>query len=191
MFGEGETSTSLAVGVMAARSGQRSLIIDCDLRHPSLHVQLGQTNGTGLCDYLTGNASLEEVIEIDPNSGIHYITPGSRPPNASDVLGSDRMRDLLDQLRDSYDMIILDTPPVLAVADALVLVRMVDKTVYVVRWEKTRRDTAVSGLKLVLEAGANMAGIALTQVDARRQSMYEYYDVGYHQQPSNNKPLAA
>lgn len=189
--GEGKTSTALAIAVMAARSGQRSLIIDCDLRHPSLHVQLGQTNGIGLCDYLTGNANLDEVIEIDPTSGVHYVTPGSRPPNASDVLGSDRMKELLEQLREAYDMIILDTPPVLAVADALVLVRMVDKTVYVVRWEKTRRDTAISGLKMVAEAGANLAGVALTQVDSRRQSMYEYYDTGYHQQPGDNKPLAA
>lgn len=189
--GEGKSSTALAIAVMAARSGQRCLIIDCDLRHPSLHTQLGQPNATGLCDYLTGNASLEEVIEIDPNSGVHYITPGSRPPNASDVLGSERMRELLEHLREAYDMIILDTPPVLAVADALVLVRMVDKTVYVIRWEKTRRDTAVSGLKMVAEAGANIAGIVLTQVDARRQSMYEYYEVGYHQKPSDNRPLAA
>jgi capsular exopolysaccharide synthesis family protein len=191
MSGEGKTSTALAIGVMAARSGQRSLVIDCDLRHPSLHTQLGQPNGTGLCDYLTGNAHLDDVIEIDPNSGVHYITPGSRPPNASDVLGSDRMKELLEHLRETYDMIILDTPPVLAVADALVLVRMVDKTVYVVRWEKTRRDTAISGLKMVAEAGANLAGIVLTQVDARRQSMYEYYDTGYHQHPGDNKPLAA
>jgi len=90
------------------------------------------------------------------------------------------MRRLVQALSETYDFVILDTPPVLAVSDALVMVRYADATLFLIRWEKTRRQAAVSGLKLTLEAGANLAGVVMTQVDVKRHAQYNYADSGYY-----------
>ena len=172
--GEGKTATALALACTAAKSSQKVIIIDCDLRHSMLHVCFDCPNGVGLSDYLAGQAALEDVIEIDPRSGVHFITAGSRAPNPPDLLGSREAIELLQRLTQLYDMVVLDTPPLLAVSDALVLVRHVDKTLFLVRWEKTRRDVVLMGLKQVIEAGADLAGIVLSLVDVRKQAKYDY-----------------
>ncbi len=177
---EGKTLTALSIACQAAKSGQRSIILDCDLRQSSVHLQLGLSNERGVADYLVGKARLEEVIEIDPNSGAHVIPAGPRAPNPIDLLSSPQMRRLLEALAQSYDLVILDTPPVLAVSDALVMIRHADATMFLIRWEKTRRQAAMSGLKLALEAGANLAGVVLSQVDVKRHAQYDYADSGYY-----------
>ena len=178
--GEGKSSVALSLACAAARSTQKAIVIDCDLRHSSLHNYLGCPNKIGITDYLAGQASLEDVVEIDPHSGVHFITAGSRAPNPVDLLGSPEMKKLLNRLSSLYDLVVIDSPPILPVSDAMVLVRLVDKTVFLIRWEKTRRDTALSGLKLLVDAGANVAGIALTQVDVRKHATYDYSDSGYY-----------
>ena len=177
---EGKTSTALSIACQSAKSGQRCIVIDCDLRQSAVHVHFGQANRLGLSDYLAGNARLEEVIEIDPISGAHFICAGTRAPNPIDLLGSPQMRRLIKALSQAYDLVVLDTPPVLAVSDALVMVRHVDATLFLIRWERTRRQAAVSGLKLALEAGANLAGVVLSQVDVKRHAQYDYADSGYY-----------
>jgi polysaccharide biosynthesis transport protein len=177
---EGKTSTALSIACQSAKSGQRCIILDCDLRQSSVHVHCDLPNRVGLADYLVGKARLEEVIEIDAVSGTHLIPAGARAPNPIDLLGSPQMRRLVKALSQSYDLVILDTPPVLAVSDALVMVRHVDATVFLIRWEKTRRQAAMSGLKLALEAGANLAGVVLSQVDVKRHAQYDYADSGYY-----------
>lgn len=178
--GEGKTSTALSLAVTAARSAQKAIVIDCDLRHSTLHTYLDHPNHIGLGDYLAGLASLEDVIEIDPRSGVHFIAGGNRAPNPTDLLGSEDMRGLLRQLSRLYDLVVLDSPPLLAVSDALVLVRHVDKTLFLVRWEKTRRESAMIGMKTIIEAGADLAGVLLTQVDVRKHAQYDYADSGYY-----------
>lgn len=174
--GEGKTSTSLSLASLAARSGQRSIIIDCDLRQPKLHMALGCPLGDGLTAYLTGNADLDQVVELDTESGVYYITAGPPVAHPTDLLGSQTMLALLRGLRQQYDLVVLDTPPLLAVSDALVLVRNVDKTVFLVRWEKTRRDTVVAGIRPIIDAGADLAGVVLTQVDTAKSAPYGYGD---------------
>jgi len=178
--GEGKTSTALAIAALAAKSGQRCIIVDCDFRHPSVHGNLGYPNRKGLGDYLAGNAQLADVIELEPRYGLRFITTGTNVPNPPDMLGSPRMKKLIHRLSESYDLVILDTPPLLVISDSLVLVRNVDKTVFVVRWEKTKRQSALLGLKQVVEAGADLAGIILTQVDVRKHAQYDYSDSGYY-----------
>lgn len=185
--GEGKTSTALSIAATAAKSGQRTIIIDCDLRHSNLHINLDVPNREGLGDYLTGQAGLEDVIEIDPSSTLHYITAGTRTPNPTDLLGSDEMHSLIRRLSEMYDLVVLDTPPLLAVSDALVMVREVDRTIFLIRWEKTRRETAMAGLKQAIEAGARLAGTVLTQVDVRKHSQYDYADSGYYYYGSYRK----
>ena len=176
--GEGKTSLSLSLASLAARSGQRVIALDCDFRHPNLHLALDSANTNGLCNYLTGQAELGDVVEIDPATGLHYIPAGTRAPHPTDLLSSTRMHALLRRLETLYDLVILDAPPLLAVSDALVLVRTVDRVVYLVRWEKVRRETAIAGLKQLVDAGANIAGTVLTQIDLKKQNRYGYRGAG-------------
>ncbi|MFM2130135.1 MAG: hypothetical protein RL477_1681 [Pseudomonadota bacterium] len=179
--GEGKTSTALALAAMASRSGQKCIIIDCDIRHPSVHANLGSANERGLSDFLAGRANLSDVIEVETRYGIRYMTAGSYVPNPPDLLGSPKMRELLRRLSEVFDLIILDAPPLLAVSDALVLVRHVDRTVFVVRWVKTARQNVLMAVKQAVEAGASVAGMILTQVDLRKQTQYDSADSGYYQ----------
>jgi capsular exopolysaccharide synthesis family protein len=178
--GEGKTTTALSLAAASAASGARTLIIDCDMRQPSLHKNLGGDNSAGLAEFLAGQRDLEDLVQVEPKTGLYYVLAGKRPPSPTDLLGSLRMRRLLQQLGDAFDLVVLDSPPVLAVSDALLLVRQTDTTIFVVRWEKTRRDVAMAGLKMVHEAGARLSGIVLSQVDLRRHAQYDYTDSGVY-----------
>jgi succinoglycan biosynthesis transport protein ExoP len=174
--GEGKTTTAISLAAASAVSGARTLIIDCDMRQPSLHTNIGVDNDVGLSEFLSGQRSLEEVVRVEPRTGLYYILAGRRPPSPTDLLGGLRMQRLLQQLGDAFEMVVMDTPPIMAVSDALLLVRSADATLFVVRWEKTRRDVATAGIKMVYEAGARLAGLVLTQVDLRRHAQYDYTD---------------
>lgn len=176
---EGKTSTSLSIATLSAKTGQRAIIVDCDMRHPSVHVALKVPNEQGLSNYLTGQNSLDEVIDIDLTTGMHYITAGGRNPHPMDLLNSQQMKSLIALLAQQYDIVVFDTPPLLAVSDTLVLARHVEKAIYVVRWEKTRRDTVSAALRQLTEAGADLAGIVMTQVDLKKQARYGQSDSSY------------
>lgn len=187
---EGKTSTALSLAVLGAKSGQKVVILDCDLRRPSVHKVLGKENKAGLSDYLTGKAPLAEVLEIDPETDLHYITAGGKTPNPPELLQSPAMHKLLEELGATYDLVVLDSPPLMAVSDALLLLRRCDKTIYVVRWEKTRRSTAISGVRQAYDAGGDLAGVLLTQVNARKMAQYDYADSGYYYASSYKKYYA-
>ena len=172
--GEGKTTTALALARTAAKHSQKCIIIDGDMRHPSLQRAFGVDNDVGLIDYLSRDMPLEEIVQVDFKSGAHYILAGQTVPHSTDLLGSEKMRGLLAALSDVYDLVVVDTPPVLALSDTLVLLRSVDKTIFLVQWEKTRRETVIAGLRQVIDAGADLAGIVLTQVDLKRQAQYHY-----------------
>lgn len=176
---EGKTSMALSIASLSARTGQRAIIIDCDLRHPSIHTALKVPNTLGLSNYLSGQCPLEDVIDIDLASGVHYITAGGRTPHPTDMLSSQQMKALLAMLTQQYELVILDTPPLLAVSDTLVLARQVEKTAFVVRWEKTRRETVSAALRQLIDAGADIAGTVMTQVDLKKQARYGQSDSGY------------
>ncbi len=177
---EGKTSTAVSMARAAAIGGQRALIIDCDLRRPSLHTVLRTSNETGLFEFLAGQTALEDVIRFDEPTGAHYITSGGQAPNPGDLLSSSRMRDAIQQCADAYDLVVIDTPPLLAVSDARVLFRLADKTVFLVRWGKTKREAVLAALRHILEAGGNFAGAVLTQVDMKKNARYHYGDAGYY-----------
>ena len=184
---EGKTSLSLSVSALAARSGQRAICLDCDMRHPSVHEALGVSNDAGLSNYLTGQVELSDVIEIDPDTGLHFIVAGTRVPHPAELLGSSQMQALLHKLAAMYELVVLDMPPLLAVSDSLVLTRVVDRVIYLVRWEKTRRETACAGIKQLVDAGARMAGVVLTQIDVKKQSRYGYSGAGGYYYGQNPK----
>ena len=164
---EGKSEVCLSLARMAAAGGARVIVLDCDWRKPHLHRAVGESNDIGLSDFLTAEATVQEVIHSD-DSGAHLVFGGSSVPAPDSLLCSENMRQFLGALNDYYDLILLDTPPVLVGAEVFHLCRMVDKTVFVVRWNHTRRKLAMEGLKRIMEVGGNLAGIVLSQVDAKR-----------------------
>lgn len=177
---EGKSSTVLAIATQAAKSGRRAIVVDCDMRHPSVGPALGFGTCLGLGDFLAGHAQLADIIGHDERTGLHFITAGSGQVRPVELLASPRMNRLLQALEKEFQLVVLDTPPLLPVSDALPLMREADATLFLVRWEKTKRDTAKAGLKLALEAGARLAGVAMTYVDVRKLAQYDYADSKYY-----------
>jgi capsular exopolysaccharide synthesis family protein len=175
--GEGKSVTAASLGRQLARNGKRVLLIDCDLRSPRLHQIFRSGNSKGLADLLAGRAvSLEECVRTDGLSGLDFVPAGLWEPQLLHLLVSDRMGELLQAFSAHYDLVILDTSPVLATADAIALSRFVEKTVFVVRWGHTRQDAVLAALKQLVDVQADIAGIVLSRVvpkDFRRHALRE------------------
>lgn len=178
--GEGKTSTTLGLATVSIRAGRRVLVMDCDMHLPNVHTQLGVDNLVGMSDLLTGQAMFDDVMEFDMLSGIHYITAGAPIESAGDLLASDLMTQVIARASRQFDLIIFDTPPVLSVPDALVLLPKVDQTVYCVRWEKTPRESVNRALREIVETGARLPGTVLTHVDLNIQRMVYGQDYTYY-----------
>jgi polysaccharide biosynthesis transport protein len=176
---EGKTSTAANLAVVMAQAGNRVLLVDCDLRKPRMHKVFGLDRDYGLSNMLVAKKLEPEAFlnrNVEPN--LDVITCGPIPPNPSELLGSKRMRAMLELMRQEYDRIILDTPPVLAATDAAVLTSMVDGTVLVVRASQTTRQMAQRAVKLLLDLRAKITGVVLNEISLGRNGYY--YDYYYH-----------
>jgi exopolysaccharide transport family protein len=177
---EGKTSTALSLAIMQAKVGQNVVIVDCDLRRPSIHKALGLRSRPGLVEVLAGEVTLDEALMIDSVSGATVLATGAPAADPPDLLASQQMRKLLSDLAERFDLVIIDSAPTLAVSDTRILSRLVDKTVFVVRWAKTRRETAIGGLKQILDVGGDVAGVLLSMVDVKEHARYGFSDSGYY-----------
>lgn len=181
--GEGKSSIALALVVNAVSAGLRTLIIDCDTVNGTVTKQIGRVTSRGLKQYLNGDGEVEDAIEFDTESGIHYVATGGVLPNSDDLFGSRRMAELLRYGAQNFDFTVLDSGPASVVSDTLVLVPQVDATVFVVEWERTRRETAEQTIREVYEVGENLAGIVMSKNNLRIQSIdggAEAYDGQYY-----------
>ncbi len=179
---EGKTTAAVNVAMALAFGGARVLVIDGDMRRPGLHRPLRLTNDRGLSQVLTGQARVRDVIQrtVDPN--LLAITAGRTPPNPSELLTSERMKTLLTNLvHGPFDWIIIDTPPVLAVTDAVVVAPLVSGVVFVIGAEMTRRRLAERALETVLSTRPKQVSILLNKVDFERNKYYysRYYGHQY------------
>jgi polysaccharide biosynthesis transport protein len=176
--GEGKTATASSLAVSAARAGQKVLLVDLDLRRPSVAREFGHHRPSGgVVEVITGAQRLDEaVISNEEASGIHILPVRSSPADTTALLTSERIRALLDELRQRYDFVVLDSPPLLAVTDARLLALHTDATVFVVRWERTKVDAAAAALKVLRDAGARIVGAVLTQVHLKKHSRFRYGD---------------
>ncbi len=172
---EGKTTLSAWMARLAAKSGDKVVVIDCDLRRPRLHEAFGKKPKNTIVEYLTGRATLEEVLEKD-DSGAHIIYARSVPNNALDLLSKDRMTNLIKALRERYDLVILDTPANMAVSDARLLAAQSDRTLYAVSWDDTPREVVNAGVKNFADFGYDALSFVLTNVDVRRHARYGYGD---------------
>lgn len=179
--GEGKTTTAVALARSAAMNGERVLLVDCDVRQPSLGRVFRCEGAAGVTDLLLGQAVLERIIRRDHLSTLDYIPAGAAEIHSLGLFMSEAMAGLLDRVRRDYDLIVLDAPPALAMADARVVARLADATVLCVKWRDTPRSVVRNSLGLLEEAHARVVGAALTQVDAKVHGRSGYADAEvYH-----------
>jgi len=165
---EGKSLFSAELSRNMAAAGWRVLLLECDFMCPSLAQQFELPTGPGLCEMLSGKfIGPRENLVREPEPGLHVIVAGDLIGDSQELLASKSMIGLLKTVRADYDLVILDTPPVLPAADALVLARHADATVAVVRWEKTPRGAATDALRLLRGTGAQLMGVVMTGVDMR------------------------
>ena len=167
-------------GITLALGGSRVLVVDSNLRRPSVHFRFRIGKHTGLSSVLSGKSEFSEaVIEWPALPNLHLMAAGPTPPLPSELLGSRQMEELFGTLRQQYDFIILDTPPVLAVTDALVISHLTDAVVLVVRYGMVQRHVAQRGIDLLERAGAHLLGVAINAVDFKTPEYSEYYGRKY------------
>lgn len=195
MAGEGKTTTSANLGVTLARSGLRVIIVDLDLRRASLAPLFGGDNDIGLMSVLMGETTLAEAMyEVPIAAGVpplRFLPAGPIPPNPSEIMGTSRMAEVISNLRASADFVIIDSPPIVPVTDAVVLSSRVDAVLLVIQAGKTRRRHLVKSADLLQQADAPMLGAVMN--GAGRHARYGYYErYGYgYSKPAKNKGKGA
>jgi capsular exopolysaccharide synthesis family protein len=173
--GEGKTMTSTNLAIALAQTGRRTLLIDGDLRRPRVAGQLGLDAAIGLTTVLVGNTDVKDAIQVHEASGLHFLASGAKPPNPTEILQSRVTHDLIRELCDSYDMVIIDGPPLLPVADASVLSTIADGVILVVQHGKTSRDAVSDAIKRLEQVGGRLFGIAVNMIPKRAARGYYYY----------------
>lgn len=174
---EGKTTTSINTAVVLAQKGVRVLLIDADLRRPSIHKTLGMGPHSGLSNVLTGSIKLENAITsttVLPN--LFVLPAGTPPPNPAELLASANMRDVLAQLSEQYDHIVVDTPPSLSVTDAVVLSPRADAVVLVIRSGQTTKQALRRSRDILTQVNAKVVGVLLNAVDLSSPDYYYYYE---------------
>ena len=180
--GEGKTATAANLAVVMAQLGRQVLLIDADLRKPRLHRVFNLSNREGLVHCLTGGEPLEQLIQPVGVPGLFLLPSGTIPPNPSELLASDRMRELLDLAQRRFDLVIVDTPPLLAVTDASVLGAVVDGVVFCLHAGRVQRGEAVASTDRLRIAGARVLGTVLNRYVAGKggDDKHYYYYYQYH-----------
>lgn len=171
---EGKSTTLANLAVTFAQAGNSVVLIDCDLRRPSLHKLFGVPNDSGLTTMLLSDERAAPPLVDTPVQGLRLLPSGPQPPNPSELLGSRRIEAAIGRIQQDADLVLFDSPPLLAVSDAAVLARKVDAVLLVVSAGKTKRDHASRAKQLLERAGARVLGVVLNnaRLDA---SVYSYY----------------
>jgi succinoglycan biosynthesis transport protein ExoP len=178
--GEGKSTTLANLAYTFAQGGYNTLIVDADLRRPTQHRMLGLDGSRGLTDFLTTDVDLEDVVVPTQVANLSLLPSGKLPFDAVGVLNSQRMMDLIAQVKSRYDIVFFDSPPILGVSDASVLVRALDLTVVVVQHRRFPRAMLQRVKQAVLNVGGNILGVVLNNVDVRHDQYYEYYTNYYN-----------
>jgi len=174
---EGKTTTSINTAIVLAQKGTRVLLMDADLRRPSIHKTLGMGPKTGLSNVLTGNATLQQaVLRSNILPTLFVLSAGTPPPNPAELLASSNMKDILAELREQYDHIVVDTPPTLSVTDAVVMSTRADSVVLVIRSGQTTKQALRRSRDLLMQVNARVSGVLLNAVDLSSPDYYYYYE---------------
>ncbi|MBQ6785209.1 MAG: CpsD/CapB family tyrosine-protein kinase [Clostridia bacterium] len=190
--GEGKSNTAINLAITLAEDSKSVVVVDCDLRKPSLnrYLKLGR-NFKGVTDILTGNATVEEALIQFEDLGIHVLTAGAVPPNPSEMLSAEPMQKLINDLKAAFDYVILDTPPVSVVTDAAILGRYADGALLCVRSDFAPKETVQLAKERLTAVGVRILGVVLTGFDAKndhKSSAYSYtYEYEYKSKNKSDK----
>jgi capsular exopolysaccharide synthesis family protein len=181
---EGKSFMSSNLSAVIAMAGSRVIIIDADLRRPSVHRLFEMSDAYGLSDILMGQKSIEECIQHSHIPGLDVISAGPIPQNPSELLGSPLMRQIKEQLSGHYDVIVIDSPPATAVADPMILSPMSDGVILVVEANQTRKPVVMQAVTRLRQVQANILGGIVNKLDLRKAGYgyyyYYYSDYGYY-----------
>jgi len=178
--GEGKSTIAASLARIMSVAGRKALLIDCDLRRPQVHEALSLDNKLGLADFLSGGATLPQVLKKDSKSGADVITAGTHVDHPEEVLRNPLFEQLLVNLGPQYSLIVLDTPPVTPVSDTLVLADKASQCVMVAAWRRTSAKLVEKALRRLRETGANIVGVALSQVDTSKAAKYGSGESDYY-----------
>jgi len=186
---EGKSTTVANLAVTIAQTGKSVLVLDCDFRRPAQHKVFDLPNMRGLTNFLVEDLPLEKLIQTTKVEKVQVLTTGPLPPNPAELVGSKKIGDIIRQLKDDpqYDFILVDSPPVLAVADALLLSSHVDGTLMILNAGEVNRDLARQARDALINVKANIIGAVLNRVEKNGSYSYYYYYYGEGERKGRNK----
>ena len=176
--GEGKTTLASSLAALTSQRGKRTVLVDLDLRHPKLAHQFRLKPACGLVEMILEQRPLAQVLLRDEATGIHIVPVLVRPSDPMSLIESPRLQLLLRSLREQYDCVLLDAPPLLGMTDAPLLTRYADATLLVIQWERTKQDAALAALNALREGSETAAAAVLTRVDLKKHARYRYADAG-------------
>lgn len=190
---EGKSTTAYALARLLARSGHKTLLIDGDMRSPSVHHLVDSQNAKGLSNYLSGDDDLTNLIQSTSSDGLFAMTAGPQPPSAAELLSGDRFQHLLAELIKSFHHVIVDSPPVMGLADAPLIGNRVEGTVFIIQSHQTNRNMARLAVDRIAAGGAQIIGAIVTKYDVKRAPFgYGYeYNYGYNYGDDSRVPSIA
>jgi capsular exopolysaccharide synthesis family protein len=192
--GEGKSTTIFNMATVFAQSDQRVIVVDSDLRRPTLHKMLRVTNNMGLTNYLLKQNTLDEVIQTTNLPKLDFMASGKLPSSSLGILSSNQMKDLISELKQRYDFVFFDSPPIMGVSDASILASEVDITLQVIQYRRYPQPMNLRAKQLIEKVGGNLIGIVLNNINMSQDESYYYYSGYYHDYYSKNEdsePLAA
>ncbi len=184
--GEGKSTTLFNLATVFAQNGQRVLVVDSDLRRPTLHKILHVSNTVGLTDFLLKQRSLDEVIQKTKVPTLDFMASGKLPSSSMSILGSPQMKETIQELKRRYDFIFFDSPPLLGVSDASVLASEMDMVLQVIQYRRYPQPMTLRAKQMVLKVGGNLVGIVLNNINMSQDENYYYYS-GYYEYQSQQK----
>lgn len=176
MPNEGKSITVANLAVVLTQAGKSVLLLDCDMRNPTVHKNFNLSNKVGLSSCISMGTALSDAVQKTSIEGLYALTGGVIPPNPSELLGSEQMKNVLQRAKEQYDYVLIDTPPVMPVTDALIVGRFVDGMILVIASAEVKVEMARDVKNQLVNAGANILGVVLNKV----RSEHHGYGYGYY-----------
>ena len=178
--GEGKSTTTINLATVFAQAGNRVLIVDSDLRRPTIHKLFKVTNNLGLTNYLLKQNTLAEIVQTTTVPGLDFMASGKLPNSSMGILGSAQMKEMISELKQRYDFILFDSPPILGVSDASILASEVDLVMQVIQYRRYPQPMTIRAKQMIEKVGGNLVGIVLNNINMSQDEGYYYYSGYYH-----------
>jgi capsular exopolysaccharide synthesis family protein len=178
--GEGKSTTTINLATVFAQAGNRVLIVDSDLRRPTLHKLFKVTNNLGLTNYLLKQNTLAEIVQTTSVPSLDFMASGKLPNSSMGILGSAQMKEMITELKQRYDFILFDSPPILGVSDASILASEVDLVMQVIQYRRYPQPMTIRAKQMIEKVGGNFIGIVLNNINMSQDEGYYYYSGYYH-----------